>query len=634
MRELSGFQRKITYYYLVVVGAFHLYVAYFGSYEAYLQRTIHLTLLLPMAFFLYPIRKGSPGLAGRIPFYDFILAGMSVLPGIYGIIYYEEISTRIRQVDPLTQTQIVLGVVLLLALLEATRRTVGWPLTILAFFFTSYMYLGQYYPGVMRSSPFGFEEVVEQIYLSDEGIFSMPLGVSATFIAIFLIFSGFVEKSGLGDYFKSLAEAFAGRAMGGPAKISVIASCLFGSISGSAVANVYSTGAFTIPLMKRIGYPAYFAGAVEAVASAGGQIMPPLMGAGAFIMAAFLAVPYSGIITAALLPALLYYFAVFMMVHFMAIKSGMRVMDDEDIPNKGAVLKKSYMALPIVVLAAFLFGGNSAMMAGFLSIVTAWGVSMFNPGGRMFLREVMDALYIGMKNLVMICIACAAAGLVIGSVAMTGIGFKFVGAITLLSGSQPLVAVFLIIIVSVILGMGLPTTSAYILAAALCVPVMTKFGFTGISAHMFVFYYAILSNITPPVALAAYAASSISGAPPNKTGFTAMGLGIIAFIIPIFFLYNNAYLLQGDKTNVALAIVSGVAAVLFVAAAMIGHIKQPLVWWKRVAFFGLMILSLMPSFEVTTGAIVIGVTLFVIEFRKPARSNIAFRKEEGILPQA
>ncbi len=633
MRTLTGIQRNITYYYLVVVGMFHLYVSFFGSFEAYLQRTIHLTLLLPMAFLLYPINKKNPAIQDRAPFYDFILAGISLLPGIYGIYYYEEIATRIRQVDPLTQTQIVFGVILLLSLLEATRRTVGWPLTLLALFFTSYMYLGQHFPGPMRSTPFGFEEVVEQIYLSDEGIFSMPLGVSATFIAIFLIFSGFVEKSGLGNYFKALAEAFAGRAVGGPAKIAVIASCLFGSISGSAVANVYSTGAFTIPLMKRIGYPPFFAGAVEAVASSGGQIMPPLMGAGAFIMAAFLAVPYSDIITAALLPALLYYFAVFMMVHFMAIKAGMKIMDDEDIPDKGVVLKKSYMAIPIVVLAVFLFAGNSAMMAGFLSIVTAWAVSMFNPGGRMFVREVMDAIYIGMKNLVMICIACATAGLVIGSVAMTGIGFKFVGAITLLSGSQPLVAVFLIIVVSVILGMGLPTTSAYILAAALCVPILTKFGFTGISAHLFVFYYAILSNITPPVALAAYAASSISGAPPNKTGFTAMGLGIIAFIIPVFFLYNTAYLLDGTPLQIGLAVVSGIAAVLFVAPAMIGHVKQHLVWWKRVAFFGLMILSLMPSLEVTITAVVAGMVLFVIEFRKPPKSNRAFREEEGLLPQ-
>ena len=478
------------------------------------------------------------------------------------------------------------------------------------------MYLGQYYPGELKSSPFGFDEVIEQIYLSDEGIFSMPLGVSATFIAIFLIFSGFVQKSGLGDYFRALAEAFAGRAVGGPAKIAVITSCLFGSISGSAVANVYSTGAFTIPMMKRIGYPPYFAGAVEAVASSGGQIMPPLMGAGAFIMAAFLAVPYSSIITAALLPALLYYFAVFMMVHFMAIKTGLRVMDDESIPDKISVLKKSYMAIPIVVLAVFLFGGNSAMMAGFLSIITAWAVSMFNPGGRMFLREVMDAIYIGMKNLVMICIACAAAGLIVGSVAMTGIGFKFVGAVSMFSGDMPLVAVFLIIVVSVILGMGLPTTSAYILAAALCVPIMTKLGFTGIAAHMFVFYYAILSNITPPVALAAYAASSLSGAPPNKTGFTAMGLGVIAFIIPVFFLYDNAYLLSGTTGEIGLAIVSGISAVLFVAAAMIGHVKQHLLWWKRAIFFALMVLSLMPVLEVKLGAIAAGLVLFVLELRK------------------
>lgn len=288
MRILSGLNRQILYVYIVCVGIFHMYTACTGSFEAYLQRTIHLMLILPLTYLLYPMNRRAP--LKRIPWYDWGLALLSMLPGLYGVFFYDDIISRIQQVDIPTLAQLLMGSLLVVMLLEGTRRVVGLPLAIIAVLFAAYMYLGNHMTGLLKGLSLPYHEIIEQLYLTDEGIFSMPLGVSATFVIVFLIFGGFLEKSGAGDYFMDVARALMGTKPGGPAQIAVLSSCLFGSISGSAVANVYGTGTFTIPLMKRIGYPAHFAGAVEAAASSGGQIMPPVMGAGAFLMASFLGV--------------------------------------------------------------------------------------------------------------------------------------------------------------------------------------------------------------------------------------------------------------------------------------------------------------------------------------------------------
>lgn len=592
MRQLKGVTQKLFYLYVVLMGLFHLYTAVFGNYEAYLQRMIHLTWVLPMCFILYPMTSRS--LKDSVPWYDWILAGLATLPGLYGMINYMSIIERITQVDPLTQAQIILGTLLLVTLLEATRRVVGLPLTIIAAFFAGYMYFGRYMPGVMKGLSFTYEEVIEQIYLTGEGIFSVPLGVSAAFVIVFLIFGGFLEKSGVGDYFMQLAEAFTGTQAGGPAKIAVVSSALFGSISGSAVANVYSTGSFTIPLMKRIGYPAYFAGAVEAVASSGGQIMPPIMGAGAFIMASFLGRPYSEIMIAAIFPALLYYGAVLLMVHLEALKTGMKGLDADELPQKRDVLKKLYFILPIIGLVYLLLAGYTPMRAAAIGIALAWGVSWLNPEKRMGIRDAIDAIYVGAKNIPIVCIACAAAGIVVGSIGLTGFGFKFVGFIFAFAKDIPFVGLLLVMLVSLILGMGLPTTGAYILAAALGVPVLAKLGFSTLSAHMFVFYFAIISNITPPVALAAYAASSIAGSTPNKTGFMAMRLGILAFIVPFAFCYDSGLILNAGLLDNLTAIVGGIGATLAMGYAMIGFLQKPLTIWQRTLFIAVGILCLGP----------------------------------------
>lgn len=615
MRKLEGKTQTFIYVYVILMGLFHLYTAVFGNFEAYLQRTIHLTWVLPMAFLLYPATKSSP--KDRPTLMDWFLAILSTAPGIYGIVNYNEIVSRIVQVDPLTQAQLILGLLLTIMLLEATRRVVGLPLAIIAAFFAGYMYFGSYLPGVLKGLQFTLAEVVEEIYLTGEGIFSIPLGVSATFVIIFLIFGGFLEKSGIGEYFMEFAQAFAGTTPGGPAKIAVVSSCLFGSISGSAVANVYGTGTFTIPLMKRLGYPAYFAGAVEAVASSGGQIMPPIMGAGAFIMASLLGIQFREVIIAAAFPALLYYGAVFLMVHLRAVKTGIKGLKPEELPSKSYVLKNIYKLIPIVGLLWMLLSGYTPMLAAVMGILMAWGVSLFDPKRRMGIKSILDAIYTGALNITVVAIACAAAGIIVGSVSLTGFGFKFVGLVFSLARDIPFLALLLIMIVSLVLGMGLPTTGAYILAAALGVPALTKLGFAPLSAHLFVFYFAIISAITPPVALAAYAASSIAGAHPNKTGFQAMRLGILAFIVPYAFCYDKGLILHGTMLENLAAIAGGISAALALGFAMEGFMTRALKPYERALFILSGLAAFTPVLAIKLPAIAATVLFMFLFSRTP-----------------
>lgn len=590
------------YAYIILIGLFHLYTSIFGAYEAFLQRNIHLGLVLPLAFILYPMTKKSP--MDRVPVYDWVCAALSWLPAIYVILNYDMVANRIVQVDPVTDAQFYLGILLFVLLLEGTRRVVGLPLTIIAFLFAAYMFLGDKLPGAMEGIAFPLREVVEEIYLTDEGIFSMPLGVSATLVAAFLIFGGFLEKCGTGPYFMSFAQAFTGTAPGGPANIAVMSSCLFGSISGSAVANVYGTGTFTIPLMKKIGYPPFFAGAVEAVASSGGQIMPPVMGAGAFLMASFLGLPFSDIIIAAITPALLYYGAVFLMIRLEAYKTGMKGLSEEDLPRKSDVMKKAYLFLPILALVYFLLAGYTPMRAAVIGIFVAWGVSLPQKDCRMGPKKILDAIYSGCKGMTLVCVACATAGIILASISLTGVGVKIVSMLlNFVHIAPPMIApmigLFLVMIVSLILGMGMPTTSAYILASALGVPVLAKLGFPALSAHMFVFYYAIISNITPPVALAAYAGASIAGSDPNKTGFCACRLGFLAFVTPFAFCYDPGILLQLDLVGNVYGIIACVTACFGFAFALMGYITKPLKTWQRAVFVAFSVMALMPQQIVT-----------------------------------
>lgn len=614
MRELTGRTKQFIYIYVILMGCFHLYTAIFGSYEAYLQRAIHLSWVLPLGFLIYPATKSAP--KDSIPLYDWFLAILAAVPGLYVMHNYSNIAMRIVQVDPVTTVQIALAFLLTVLLLEGTRRVVGFPLALIAAFFAGYMYFGHLLPGIMKGLSFTIPEVAEQLFLTDEGIYAIPLGVSATFVMVFLIFGGFLEKSGIGAYFMEFAQAFAGTTPGGPAKIAVVSSCLFGSISGSAVANVYGTGTFTIPLMKRLGYAPYFAGAVEAVASSGGQIMPPIMGAGAFIMASLLGIQYGRIVIAAIVPALLYYAAVFLMVHLRALKRGLKGLSPEELPSRRGVVKRLYNLIPIVGLVWMLMTGYSPMLSAVLGIGMAWLVSLPSREHRMGPKAILDAIYSGAKNIPVVGIACASAGIIVGSVALTGFGFKFVGFIFSFAGNIPFLALLLIMLISLILGMGLPTTGAYILAAALGVPALVKMGFLPLSAHMFVFYFAIVSAITPPVALAAYAASSIAGASPNQTGFQAMRLGILAFIVPFAFCYDPSLLLQGTALQNLAAVAGGTTAALALGFAMEGYLAGLLSLWQRGMFLLAGLACLTPLYTLRGAGIALTIAGMVLFWGK------------------
>jgi len=665
MRKLEGFAKKAMYIYIVLIGIFHIYTSVFGNFEAYLQRSLHLSMILPLAFILWPVRKKGP--MDRIPWYDLVLALLSFAPGVYIVKNYWAITSRMVQVDAVTKVQLVLGILLILLLLEAARRVVGLPITIIALVTIFYMLFGKHIPGLFQGISFTLPEVIEQSFLTDEGIFSSPLGVSATYVMVFLIFGGFLEKTGVGQYFMDLAQAFTGTQPGGPALIAVTSSCLFGSISGSAVANVYSTGTFTIPLMKKIGYPAYFAGAVEAVASTGGQIMPPVMGAGAFLMASFLGLPYKTIMIAALLPALLYYGAVFLMVKLAAHKNNLKGLAAEDLPSKRSVIRKLYMITPLAGIVYFLLSGSTPMRAAIMGIILAWVTAFFTPktedlrkrklsyivgtlaivvfltvtafpglteglmksklgiipilavflaatyfNAGMGLKDVIDAIYDGSKGIPLIAIACATAGIVLGAVALTGIGGKLVGFVLSFSKELPILALILIMLISIFLGMGLPTTGAYILASALGAPILVRMGFSPLASHMFVFYFAVVSNITPPVALACFAAASISGAGPNKIGFQAIRLGFLAFIVPFAFCYDSGLLLQGGLIANLWAIASGIIAIFAFGYFWMGYITRLIPLWLRAILLAAGVYSLFPGTlpVVLSGAVVIGAFLY------------------------
>jgi TRAP transporter 4TM/12TM fusion protein len=664
MRKLDGFAKKFIYVYIVLIGLFHIYTSVFGNFEAYLQRSLHLSMILPLAFLLWPVRKSGP--MDRIPWYDVILAAVSVAPGVYIVANYWAITSRIVQVDSVTTAQLALGILLVVLLLEAARRVVGLPIMIIGGVAILYMLFGDKISGLFKGISFSLPEVIEQSFLTDEGIFSSPLGVSATYVMVFLIFGGFLEKTGVGEYFMDLAQAFTGTQPGGPALIAVTSSCLFGSISGSAVANVYGTGTFTIPLMKKIGYKDYFAGAVEAVASTGGQIMPPVMGAGAFLMASFLGMPYKTIMIAAVLPALMYYGAVFLMVKLAAHKNHLQGLAAEDLPAKRDVVRKLYMIIPLAGIVYFLLSGSTPMKAAIMGILLAWITAFFNPkvddpkkrklsyvvgtlaalvflatlffptltegamksklaiipfvvvflaaswcNAGMGIKDVIDAIYEGAKGIPLIAIACATAGIVLGAVALTGIGGKLVGFVLSFAKDVPILGLMLIMLISIFLGMGLPTTGAYILAAALGAPILVKMGFSPLASHMFVFYFAVISNITPPVALACFAASSISGANPNKIGFQAMRLGFLAFIVPFAFCYDPGLLMQGGLAANLWAVVSGTIAIFAFGYFWMGFVTRPIPFWLRGILLFAGVYSLFPGIlpVVVSGGLLVGAYL-------------------------
>ncbi|UOM35510.1 TRAP transporter permease [Acuticoccus sp. I52.16.1] len=550
----------------LTMSLYHLWVAFFGPPDAQKFRAIHLTFVMAIAFLMLPGRGYRDPQTGKPGIFDIVLLVIAVAASTYPIFFYDYFVNRMYYVDELRIADFVFGSALILLVLEATRRAVGWalPATAAAFLIYTLVWMG-----------FGLEITLDQLYLTTEGIFGIPLGVSATYIVLFILFGALVERSGAGRLFMDFAMSLTGHAAGGPAKVACVTSGLFGSVSGSAVANVMTTGVFTIPLMQRIGYKKGFSGAVEAVASTGGQIMPPIMGAAAFVMAEFLGIGYLEVAAFALFPAILYYVALFMAVHFEAKRTGMVGLPRSELPSlKETLLTRGHLFLPLIIIIVTLLMGYSAPLSALAGIVSVVPTAMLRKETRkdISLDMIGDALISGAKNTVPVALACACAGIVVGCITLTNLGTEFTGLVIAVSQDSLVLALVLTMIAGIVLGMGMPTTPAYIVQVALLVPALVKLGVMVEAAHMFVFYYAILSAITPPVAMAVYAANGISRAGLWDTGFAALKLGATGYIIPFMFVFGPSILLIGEWPVIVTTLMTALIGVVCLAGGMTGFL--------------------------------------------------------------
>ena len=615
MTAKLGILAKIATWIAIVMSSYHLYTGAFGAPEALLHRSIHLMFTMVLIFLLYPFSKGKTGWMSRLG--DFVFLGISLGAILYIFFNYEYFINRYPYVHPLSAADMAIGILFVLALLEAARRSIGLAMPITAIAFLIYAYIGPSLPGLLRHAGFNTEVIIDQLYMTTEGIFGIPLGVSATYVILFIIFGVFLEKSGTGQFFMELAAATTGKAAGGPGKIAVISSGLFGTISGSAVANVMVTGQFTIPMMKRTGFQPHFAGAVEATASTGGQIMPPVMGAAAFVMAEFMGIPYLTVCKHAIIPAILYYLSVFMAVHFEALRTDLRGMLEAPPRLAAVVLSRGHLLLPVAVMLYILFEGYTPMYACIFSIIAALILANVKKETRMGLEKILDALEDGAKGALQVACACACAGIIIGIVNLTGLGLKFTGFVLYLAGESLAPALLFTMIAGIILGMGLPTTAAYIVMAALLVPGLIKLGIVPIAAHMFAFYYAIISAITPPVALAVYAGAGLAGSNIWKTGLAAVRIGAPGFIIPFMFAYEPSLLFVGSAWEILSAFISASIGVIMLAGGLIGWFVWRVNIVERLLLIGGAILLIKPGiYTDIVGLIFLGIVIALQTVRK------------------
>ncbi len=563
---------------LAAFSLFCIYVTFFATWLDTIRLSSFMGCILLIGFLVYPAKKGVQKV-NHIPWYDFIL--MFVGSGSF---FYHTIDamTIIQQGNSFQLHQIIIGAVGILCLLELCRRCVGIPIIAVATVFIVYaLGWGLTNPDMFRR----LEGLVGKLfYTTTSGILSTPINTCSKFIAIFIIFGAFLERTGIADFFIQISNSVVGRFSGGPAKVAVVASALEGMVSGSSVANTVGSGSVTIPLMKKTGYKPEFAAAAEASASTGGQIMPPIMGAAAFLMAENIGVAYSNIALRAILPAALYFLGVFIAVHLEAKKEGLRGLTKEELPAFLPLLKKSYLLLPLIILIALVSSGSrSIAYAAAIAIVATIVVGLFNKGDRITPKRIWEALAAGGQGMITVAVACGVAGIIAGTITMTGLANVIINGIVALAGNQIIIALFLTMLCCIVLGMGVPTTANYCIMAATCAPILIKMGVPDIAAHFFVFYFGIVAALTPPVALAAYAGAAIAQANPMKTAFTATKLAIGAFIVPYVFALNPAMLfIDTSFVEVVTICVTSFAGIYAVSAALQGYFLHGMKWFERI----------------------------------------------------
>lgn len=621
----------------IVLSLFHLYAAGVQPLGLFYQRPIHLGFILVLCFLIYPVwgRGRARGALGWLIDGTLIVCGVVV--GAWVPINIDIIANQVfpRDID------VWMGVLTMAVVLEGARRAVGLGMTIIGAFFIAYAFAGSrgelpfladWMPGIMNHRGYSLERLASQMTLGAEGIFGLPLGVAATFIFVFVLFGAFLEVTGAGKFFIDLAYAATGRKRGGPAKAAVIASAGMGSISGSAIANVVTTGAFTIPLMKRLGYRPAQAGGIEAAASTGGQIMPPLMGAGAFLMSEFTRVPYGDIVLVSIFPAILYFGTVYLLVHIEAVKQGMSGIPAAELPSVRTVLAEGWhFLLPLVALTWLLIAGYSPMRVGFYAIVSvvaaasAKALWVFFANGptvagfvalcRRGLALTLQAMELGARNAVAVSMACAVAGIIVGVVGLTGLGLKFSAMMLAFSGGNLVLALFLVLIASLILGMGLPVTAAYIVLIILVGPALTtEFGVPLLIAHLVVFWYSQDSNVTPPVALAGFAGAAIAGSKPMETSFQAWKYAKGLYLIPLFMVFNEEIILGGPLPLLIWSGFIAIVALVGFAAAIEGFLWRPMPPWQRLLIVPGVVAVFWPNLAVEAGGVVLILAMLALNW--------------------
>ena len=604
VRIWEGVPKQIVRFVLAAFMVFMVYMNLWATWSGQIRRCLFVGMVVLFTFFVYPAKKGNVK-PNHMPWYDILLAIVGCIPFFYYVANFNRI---VSMGIAIGQTEVILGIIGILVLAECCRRAVGIPILCVASVFILYAFIGR---------GMSLQLVVYNVFYTTNGIIGTPISVCSTYIALFLMFGAFLEATGVANFFIDCANALVGWASGGPAKVAVVSSALCGMVSGSSVGNTVTTGSVTIPMMKKTGYPGEFAGAVEAAASTGGQIMPPIMGAAAFIMAEMTGFEYSQIIVRAILPAFLYFLGIFLGVHFKAKKLGLKGLPREELPKWGKLLPKIYLLVPLVLLVYMIVAGETMAKSAIYATLAAIAVSLINKDDRMTPTKFVNGLENGGKNCISIGIACGIAGIISVCITMTGLGGKLITYVVSLSNGHLIIALFLTMICCIVLGMGVPTTANYIIMASTCAPILINgMGMHVLAANMFVFYFGIVADITPPVALAAYAGSAIAKAPPMKTAFNATRLAIAAFIIPYIFAFNNAMIFVGDDVtvwSVASITISATLGMLSIASGLMGYLIHDLKWISRIALIAGGLLMIIPGTVSDLAGFAVLAAIFVLQ---------------------
>jgi TRAP transporter 4TM/12TM fusion protein len=588
---------------------FQFYIIFYPQIPL-IQRPVHIGFALALSFLAFPLAQGSLG--KRLRFIDWAMSVLACLIGLYFILDSDRILNRIIYIDNVLACDYIGCVILLVLMLEGTRRTTGMPLVYVVAFFLLYAFLGSWFPGLLKFKGMNLGQITEVLFLSDNGIFGIPAGVSVDYVFYFILFGSLFAASGGGQLFTDLGLSVTSKTKGGAAKTSVISSALFGMISGSAVANVTIDGIFTIPLMKKSGYSAAEAGGVEAITSTGGQLMPPVMGAGAFVMAQILGVPYFDVAKAAALPAVAFYLALWLIIDFKARRTGIGNLTEEEAQIKIKVLPRLYMLSPVVLLIYFIANDYSVTWAIVWTILAVVGVSMFRNETRLTPSRFISGCLDGARQAAMVAIPIGAIGIIIGVTIQSGLATKFSSMLMDFTGGNIFLIYFMIILGCVILGMGLPTTAAYIIGAIFFVPALINLGISPLASHLFVFYYSVLSAVTPPVALAASAAAGLANESYTKVGWAAFRLSWVVFLIPFLFIYDEGMLLKGPLSGILIVSIIAIIGMVAWAAMLTGYFMGPLHWLERAIFLIVSFGLIFPAFEGTWIPSIVVLTILVI----------------------